>query len=272
MGGGEVADPDAAGMGPEVGQGLAVLVGDHRVAAAHAVVGGVLDVADPRHGAGDEVRRRPGVDDRVLLLGLGEAVQEDEGRVFLLAEDPERAEAGGFGAEQERGGVDQVAVDDGDVDRQVVADQPPAPGGVGLWLAEEGQEVAAGVAEGGGDVTEHGQVELAEHVLVGHHLHHSGVGRDRHRLGDQPVGQHLLVAVELSEREAVPAGLGQEVPVRPAGIRVGQQHPRPLIAGQAVEQPHRGEGQHRRVERPALPRLVRLRELTARDADAASSS
>ena len=103
-------------MGAEVGQGLTVLVGDHRVAAADAVVGGVLNLADGRDGAGDEVRRRPGVDDGLLQLGTSEAVQQDEGRVLFLAEDPEGTEAGGFGAEQERGGADQVAIDDGDVD------------------------------------------------------------------------------------------------------------------------------------------------------------
>ena len=56
----------------------------------------------------------------------------------------------GFGAEQERGGG-QVPVDDGDVDRQMVADQPPAPGRVRLRLSEEREEVAPRVAERGRD-------------------------------------------------------------------------------------------------------------------------
>lgn len=251
-------------MGAEVGEGLAVVVGDHRVAPPDTMVGGVLDLADGRDGAGDEVRRRLGVDDRLLLLGAGEAVQQGEGRVLLLAEDAEGTEASGFGTEQERGGADEVAVDDGDVDRQVVPDQPPAPGGVRLRLAEEREVVAARVAEGGRDVTEHGQVELTEYVLVGHHLDHPGVGGDRHGLGDQPVRQRFLAAVELSEREAVPAGLGQEVPVCPARVVVRQQYPGPLIGTQAVEEPHRRERDRGRVERAARPWPVRLRESTVR--------
>src|SRR5207245_776206 len=56
----------------------------------------------------------------------------------------------------------------------------------------------------------------------------------------------------------------QEVPVRPAGARVGERHAGTSVAAEAVEQPHRREGQHGGVERTARPRQVRLRELTAR--------
>jgi hypothetical protein len=59
------------------------------------------------------------VDDRHLLLGGGQGVEQREGAVFFFAEDAERPEVGGLGAEQERGGADQVAVDDRDVDGQV---------------------------------------------------------------------------------------------------------------------------------------------------------
>src|SRR5439155_14794539 len=97
-------------------------------------------------------------------------------RVRRATQDSEGGEAGGFRAEQEWSCADELAVEDSDVDRQVVANQPPAPGGVGLWLAEEAEEVAACIAEGGCDVTKHRQVELAEHVLVGHHLDHLSVG------------------------------------------------------------------------------------------------
>src|SRR5258708_3198619 len=48
-------------MGAEVGQGLAVLVGDHRVTPADTVIARVFNVADGRDGAGDEVRWRFGV-------------------------------------------------------------------------------------------------------------------------------------------------------------------------------------------------------------------
>ncbi|MBJ7602790.1 MAG: hypothetical protein JF888_06305 [Candidatus Dormibacteraeota bacterium] len=73
-------------MRAEVGQGLAVLVGDHRVTPpSDAVIVGVFNVADGRSGAGDEVRRRCGVDDRLLLLGGGEVVEQEESRVLLLA-------------------------------------------------------------------------------------------------------------------------------------------------------------------------------------------
>ncbi len=145
----------------------------------------------------------------------------------------------------------------------MVADQPPAPGGVRLRLAEEAEEVAACIAEGGRDVTEHGQVELAKHVLVGHHLDHSSVGRNRHRLSNQPVRQCLLAAVELSQRETVPAGLGQEVPVCPARVRVRQQHPSALIGGQSIEQTHCAESDCGCVERAARSRPVRVGQFTA---------
>jgi len=47
----DVTGADAAGMGTKVGQGLAVLVVDHRVAAADAVMVRILDLADSRHGS-----------------------------------------------------------------------------------------------------------------------------------------------------------------------------------------------------------------------------
>ena len=71
--------------------------------------------------------------------------------------------------------------------------------------------------------------------------------------------QDLLMAVELSERETVPAGLGQEIPVRPGGVLMGQEHPSPLIGGQRIEQAHGREGDRGRVERAARSRSVRLR-------------
>ncbi len=77
----------------------------------------VFNVADGRDSAGDEVRRRFGVDDRLLLLGTGEIVQQDESGVFLLTQDSEGPEAGGFRAKQEWCGAYQVALDDRDVDR-----------------------------------------------------------------------------------------------------------------------------------------------------------
>lgn len=51
----EVADADTARMRAEVGESLAVDIGDHRVATADPVVRGVLDLTDGLHGAGDEV-------------------------------------------------------------------------------------------------------------------------------------------------------------------------------------------------------------------------
>ncbi len=191
---------------------------------------------------------RSGVDDGLFLLLTGEAVEQDEGGVFLFAQDPEGAEFGRFSAEQEGSGVDQLAIDDSDVDRKVMTGQPPSPGRVRLRLTEKGEEITAGIAEGSCDVPEHRQVQFPEDVFVGHHLHHPGVGRDGHRLGDEAVCEHLLVSVECAQWKAVSPGFGQKVPVRAAEVLVRQEQPRSLLRGQAVEEPHRGERDQRRVE------------------------
>ena len=146
------------GVGDGVG-GMVVEVGDDEVAELGALV--VVHVA-----GGDALHFEGG--DGAFLAGddvVGGLVGEDDGfaggfegggegaaQVFDVAEGAEAfagafGDFGGVGAEKDGGEGEGLAVGDGDVDREVVALEAPAPGAAGFGGAEDGDVVFLRVAE-----------------------------------------------------------------------------------------------------------------------------
>jgi hypothetical protein len=119
---------------------------------------------------------------------------------------------------------------------------------VGLGLLEERQEVPEGIPEMGGDVPEHADVQLAQHVFEGHHRHRLGVAGGGDALGDEPVREIALGVVHVPQRKAPSPGLRKEVPVCAVGVVDRDDDPGPLGGVEVVEQRHRREGDGGGVE------------------------
>jgi hypothetical protein len=184
----------------------------------------------------------------VALLG-GQRAQQREGQVLLLRQRPEHADAGRLGADHHRRRGDALLLVDREVQRDVMADEPPAPQRVGLRLAEERQEVAAGVAEVARDVAHPRLVDLAQQVLEVHGGEDPRVALDGHPLADQAVHEDPLLVRQVAQRHAAPPRLGQGIPVR-ALVLVGERDDDPpsIAVVERVVERHRGERHQRRAD------------------------
>ncbi len=188
-----VVVPLAGGLGPGPGEGGGVesggfdatpLVGGHvgggafyvmadevgQMGALLALHGGKGEAggdgvkADGAVVPGEDVGGRDGVDDGDLLLIRREGAKESAGQVFFFGEDamPEAravANFGGVGSEEKGKGADEVAVDDGDVNPEVMAADFESPGLFLAGLAVDGDVVELRIT---GEHDLGGMVEMVE--------------------------------------------------------------------------------------------------------------
>lgn len=193
-----VVVPLAGGLGPGPGEGGGVesggfdatpLVGGHvgggafyvmadevgQMGALLALHGGKGETGGDDVGAdgavvpGKDVGGRDGVDDGDLLLIRREGAKESAGQVFFFGEDamPEvRAVAnfGGVGSEEKGKGADEITVDDGDVNPEVMAADFESPGVFLAGLAVDGDVVELRIT-GKHDLG--GMVEMVERFPLG---------------------------------------------------------------------------------------------------------
>jgi hypothetical protein len=99
------------------------------------------------------VRRLPGEHGDRALQGV-EGVHEGEAEVFFFGEDAGAfartvADLGGIGAEERRGDGDVVGVENGEIERNMMALEAPAPRGLGGRFAEDRHIIEGGIAADG---------------------------------------------------------------------------------------------------------------------------
>src|SRR5581483_6822692 len=187
--------------------------------------------------AAQDVGRRLGGEDRPLPLAVVEGGQEVGGDVLLRGQGPgDRPpalvrEGGRVGAEEVRRGRN-AGVGHRDVERHVVALEPPAPGAV-AGVAEQRGPVVAGVAAPAPALA------FVEHVLQPADRRHPGVGGTGDG-GDQDAVYGLgRFPSHLRQRHAA-APAGRVVPLRAAGVVEREAQRRLLFGGQRGEQPAGG--------------------------------
>ena len=178
-----------------------------------------------------------------LLARIVEAGEESAGEVFLGGEYshslggavPDR---GGVRAEKQRERRDDLAVDDGELDSDVMAAGAPRPGSVAGGIAEDGEVVAVGIAEEVADEVLDGLPFAKDDLVIDYlpgllggalaksagHQAQGGVAlRPGHVPERQSVAHPQLAGERLDSREAVTVGLigngerdfavGQEAPL-----------------------------------------------------------
>jgi hypothetical protein len=115
-------------------------------------------------GAADDVAERLGRDDAAGALRVAEAPRERAAQVLLRGEDAlallgTRRNLGRVGAEEGGRHRDRPAGHEREVERQVMALDPPAPRGRRAWIAEDGERVVVRVPH------ETEGLEAAQHFL-----------------------------------------------------------------------------------------------------------
>lgn len=167
---------------------------------------------DLAFGPGDDVGGGLGLDDSDGALGGIEGTEEGEAQVFLRGQDAESlaralADFGGVGAEERGGSVDQSALDDGDIDREVVSLHAPAPGVGGARRTEDGQIVEGWITDWTAAL-----LEVTEDLFEAHDgrgLHEAAMAESAGQEGD---GEVVGGGAEFFEGETL-AFAGDEVPV-----------------------------------------------------------
>ena len=166
---------------------------------------------------GEDVGGCDGIDDGERLLIGGEGTEERAGQVFFLGEDamPEVrtvADFGGIGSKEKGKRADEVAIDDGDVDAEVMAAEFESPGPLSAGLAVDGDVIEPGIA---------GEHDLGRVVEMGNFLPFGEGGFEVHDFaglagaafaeGDVHDGQRQAALVGLDGVEAQAAATHGDV-------------------------------------------------------------
>lgn len=192
--------------------------------------------------SGDDLLERGVGENRDLALPFVEGVDELQAEIFFGGEDAlafagAGADFGGVGADEGRGEEDVLAVDDREVEREVVAFEAPAPGFVGGGFAEESDEVVGGIAATGVVLLELLEEELELHDGLG--FGHAGVAEAG---PEEREAEGLDLGRGVAEREAF-ALERDEIPVFAlfVGERVGDLF---LLVGTQGAEESVGGGEH----------------------------
>ena len=111
----------------DVAEDVALVLADHVVGLGKEHRVGPLDLADPGHHPGGEIRRRAVMDDRGLPLRRVERVHEPEAELLVVGQRSQQPVGRGLGAEHARGGRDPPAPGHGEVERHVMPGRAASP-------------------------------------------------------------------------------------------------------------------------------------------------
>ena len=169
--------------------------------------------------AGDDVLEGVLGEEGLLALFRGERLGELATEVVLELQQLETSGTGltfldlaRVGREERRGGAHQLAVDQREVEGEVVAFPAEAPRALGVGRAEDRHEIVLGVAQRAGAF-----LQLEQHLFEGHDRLGLHVAAAAQGDGQDGLGEVTLARIHGLERETL-AGGRHEDPVRPLGV------------------------------------------------------
>ena len=169
--------------------------------------------------AGEDVLEGVLGEEGLLALFRGQRLGEFATQVVLELQQLETDGAGlafldlaRVAREERRGGAHQLAVDQREVEGEVVAFPAEAPGALGVGRPEDRHEVVLGVAQGAGAF-----LQLEQHLFEGHDRLGLHVAAAAQGDGEDGLRKVALARIHGLERETL-AGGRHEDPVRPLGV------------------------------------------------------
>ena len=193
-----------------------------------------------RLAGGTDVLGALGGDDPLRLLRGIEGADEIEGELLFGAKDTEAglgeagesgADLGGIGSEELRRAIDDLAVANDEVEREVMPFDGEAPGSLLGRRAEDREEVAIGIA----DVLGVRAFLKAKHLVELHDRPRLVVAGLRDGGAKEIEGPLLLRRHHLAERQPLALELRDEVPADAAGILPGLEDAGLLFGGKRGE-------------------------------------
>ncbi len=171
-----------------------------------------------------------------LRCAVAETVEDLEAEILVGAKRAEDTHLGRLCAHVAGCDREPALPDDGVAEREVVAEEPPAPRLLEARPSEEAHEVQVLRAEVAGRHAEPVDLELAQDVLHGDDLEGLGVSADAQPRAQQRLHQRPLMEVELRQGDAGAVRLRDEVPVEAPGMVHRILAGPPLLAGERVEE------------------------------------
>ena len=178
------------------------------------------------------------IDQGQLELFRGGQLDELAGEIFFGPEDANRALRAGFDQRGIRavelgGAADDFPLVEGEVEREVVPFEAPAPASLRAGSAEQAEVVLTRVATFA-PFSPLAPLEKIQHLFEAHDGEGLIVARFREAARDELLGGGQGGAFQVAEGKPLPLA-GDEVPVEPLGIFKSELQPRLLRFGQGLE-------------------------------------